>query len=58
MLFVFRRCNFYSGYFVTRTLQYDVFVMFLFPNPLIYGVKLAAKMNRAESRHKKLLNEH
>jgi hypothetical protein len=31
--------------------MYDVFVTFLFRNPLIYGVKLAAKMNRAEPRH-------
>jgi hypothetical protein len=31
--------------------MFDVFVTFLFRNPLIYGVKLAVKMNRAEPRH-------
>ena len=39
--------------------MYDAFVTFLCHNPLIYGVKLAAKMNRAELKAlKNLLNEH
>jgi hypothetical protein len=33
--------------------MYDVFVTFSFRNPLIYGVKLAAKMKRDEPRQKK-----